>query len=44
MVDQLEPYQKVNDLDLKSNKLQILCLIGLLMGLLDVGHLREECW
>ena len=32
----------VTDLDLKSTKRQI--IIGLLMGLLDVGHLREECW
>ena len=32
----------VTDLDLKSTKRQI--IIGLRMGLLDVGHLREECW
>ena len=42
MADQLEPYQKgfcmVTDLDLKSTKLQK--IIGLRMGLLDVGHLR----
>ena len=32
----------VTDLDLKSTKRQI--IIGLLMDLLDVGNLREECW